>query len=178
MIADIYRKTEKGRQVLKDRSVALPSKQRMAFILFDGKKTLEEIVQATRGIGVTSADIETIIRLGLIELVQDQPAAAEPQPTKASYYAEIGSVGGIFIPTGTVNQAGAGPVPESEYEERYAKAYPIAVGLTSSLGLRGFKLNLAVESAMGYKDLVTLLPKLVEAAGAEKCKELVRVLMR
>lgn len=177
MILDIYRKTEIGRQVLKDRSVALPSRQRMAFILFDGKKSLEEIVLATRGIGVTAADFEALIRLGLIELVP-QPAPKEPvSVSPASYYTEIGTVGGIFIPTGSVNGQPTGPVPESEHQSRYAKAYPIAVGITSSLGLRGFKLNLAVESAMGYQDLVALLPKLVEVAGAEKCKELVSILM-
>jgi len=35
--------------------------------------------------------------------------------------------------------------------ERYAEAYPIATQLTADLGLRGFRLNLAVEAALDYE---------------------------
>lgn len=150
----IYRKTQKGQQVLKDRSVALLSKQRMAFILFDGRKTLNDIAQATRGIGITPTDIETLIDLELIELVEVTP----PETIST-----------------TTSQA-SNPIPPSEYQSRYALAYPIAVGLTSALGFRGFKLNLAVESAMGYQDLLTLLPKLVDLAGHNRCRSLIAIL--
>ena len=37
----IYAKTETGQQVVKDRSVPLTPRQRSAFILFDGKRTVE-----------------------------------------------------------------------------------------------------------------------------------------
>ena len=33
------------------------------------------------------------------------------------------------------------------------------------MGLRGFRLNLAVEAASGLDDLIALLPKLTEALG-------------
>jgi hypothetical protein len=52
--------------------------------------------------------------------------------------------------------------------EMFARAWPIATQITASLGLRGFRLNLAVEAAMGYEQLCDLLPKLKEAAGEEK----------
>lgn len=173
---EIYRKSAKGRQVLKDRSVALPPRQRMAFVLFDGEKSLAQIGELTRGIGVTSADIEALIRLGLIELVEVQSVASSI--TTTSSYTEIGSLGDILTPTGAVTNAPSTVVPESEHQTRYATAYPIAVAITSSLGLRGFKLNLAVESAMGYKDLVALLPRIIELAGREKCHDLVGILLR
>jgi hypothetical protein len=44
------------------------------------------------------------------------------------------------------------------------------------LGLRGFRLNLAVESAGGYEELLALLPRIKEAAGANACAELERTL--
>ena len=61
-------------------------------------------------------------------------------------------------------------------QERYTEAKPLATKLTAALGLRGFRLNLAVESAGGFDELLTLLPKIREAAGAKACEELERVL--
>jgi hypothetical protein len=61
-------------------------------------------------------------------------------------------------------------------QQRYADAYPIATRLTASLGLRGFKLNLAVEAAKGLDDLLALLPKIEEALGAQACQPLAQAL--
>ena len=52
----------------------------------------------------------------------------------------------------------------------------MATQLTASLGLRGFRLNLAVEAASGYDDLLALLPKIQAAVGNEKCAGLERAL--
>ena len=41
----------------------------------------------------------------------------------------------------------------------------MAVSITGGLGLKGFRLNLAVEAAMGYEQLVELAPRIREAAG-------------
>jgi hypothetical protein len=60
--------------------------------------------------------------------------------------------------------------------ERYALAYPLATKLSSSLGLRGFRLTLAVEGAANHQDLLQLLPKIQDAVGEEKCLELARAL--
>jgi hypothetical protein len=63
-------------------------------------------------------------------------------------------------------------------QQRYALAYPLATMLTASLGLRGFKLNLAVEAAGGYDDLLALLPRIAEAVGHEACAPLAHALRR
>jgi len=62
-------------------------------------------------------------------------------------------------------------------QERYAEAYPLATQLTASLGLRGFKLNLAIEGAAGYDDLLALLPKIREAVGPEATRRLEQALL-
>jgi hypothetical protein len=64
------------------------------------------------------------------------------------------------------------PTPQA----RYQAAKPLATALSARLGLRGFLLNLSVESAAGYEDLLRLLPKLQAALGAEACQELERAL--
>ena len=61
-------------------------------------------------------------------------------------------------------------------QDRYKEAKPMATKLTASLGLRGFRLNLAVEAAGGFDELLALLPKIKDAAGAKACAELERTM--
>jgi hypothetical protein len=56
--------------------------------------------------------------------------------------------------------------PPASPQERYQAAYPIATRLTASLGLRGVRLNLAVEAAGSYDDLLALSPRIRDAVGA------------
>ena len=60
-------KTEMGHQVLKDRSVRLTPRQRSAFILFDGRRTVAEVLQASQG---QQDDVDTLVNLGLLLLNQ------------------------------------------------------------------------------------------------------------
>ena len=69
----------------------------------------------------------------------------------------------VFPPS--IFPGGTGRTPQ----QRYQDAYPIATRLTASLGLKGFRLNLAVEAASNYDELRGLAPKIREAVGADKC---------
>ena len=149
----IIAKTDRGMQVLKDRSVPLSPRQRAAFILIDGKKTLQQVLAATAAAGVTREDIEKLIELRLVYDVSPGETAAE--------YASVAKA-----------QAEVTRHKQRTPQERFAEAYPIAAKLTGGLGLRGFRLNLAVEAAGNYDDLVALAPKIKDAVGAEKFKPL------
>lgn len=140
-----YAKTEPGQQAFKERSPTLNARQRSAFIMFDGSKTLDQVLAATGGLGVTRADVDYLIAMGFI----DRPA---PQAQS------------VDLPL------------ERSPQERYAAAYPLATQLTASMGLRGFKLNLAVEGASGFEDLLALLPKIQEALGPRATRELEKAL--
>ena len=133
-------KTETGQRVLKDRSVALSPRQRAAFILFDGHNTADQVLASTRGMGVTREDIDQLVQLGLLEEAATQPAALASPDGKA---------------------AGAARTAQ----QRYQDAYPIATRLTAGLGLRGLRLNLAVEQAMNYEQLRELAPRIRDAVG-------------
>jgi hypothetical protein len=147
-------KTEAGQQVLKDRSVPLSPRQRSAFILFDGRKSIDEVLKATAGMGVTRADIDHLLEQGLLADIR------QPEPIEAGSAAQAQQEGAT-APTA---------------QERYAQAYPLAIKLTSALGLRGFRLNLAVEAASSYEDLLAVAPKIREAVGPENYGPLGRVL--
>lgn len=142
-------KTEAGQQALKDRSLLTP-RQRSAFIQFDGKRSLAEVLQASAGLGVTATDIDHLIALGLLAPVTVPPTVETPGEASASEA------------VATLLTA----------QERYKRAYPLAAQLTGSLGLRGFRLNLAVEGAADLEALQALLPAIREAVGSVKIKPL------
>ena len=142
-------KTEAGHQVIKDRSVPLTPRQRSALILVDGKRTLEQLLAATTAAGVARADVDKLFELGLIR--DSAPQATAAQAAQAVAHAEAVQTHKQRSP-----------------QERYAEAYPIATRLTAGLGLRGFRLNLAVEAASSYEALVELAPKIRDAVGPEK----------
>lgn len=152
-------KTELGQRVFKERSRQLATHQRAAFILFDGRRSVQDVIAATAGMGMTMDDIAHMLDEGLIAegAPATQPFAA---PSTASTTAPP-----PLQTDGDVTEA-------LSEQERYKRAYPIATALVASLGLRGFKLNLAVEKANGYADLLALAPRLHEALGAKRCEEL------
>ena len=51
-------KTQAGLESLKDRRGSLTSRHRSAFILFDGKRTLREVLAATAAMGITQGDVQ------------------------------------------------------------------------------------------------------------------------
>jgi len=154
-------KTEAGQLALKDRSVRLTPRQRSAFILFDGKRTADDVMGA--GLGVLRGDIDEMMVLGLLEPLD----GAQPAPDPAAPAAVAAPAAGV---------APQRAVDGRTSQERYQAAYLIATRLTSGLGLRGFRLNLQVEGTSSYEELAALAPKIRDAVGAEKAAELERAL--
>lgn len=154
-------KTELGLQVMKDRSVRLTPRQRSAFILFDGRRSVAEVLQASQS---PQEEVDLLVELGLLGRAAGQPAAAAG-PTIAAE-----------SPGEGVTASAAVAVEARTAQQRYQEAYPIATQLTASLGLRGFRLNLAVEAASTCEELSSLLPKIQAAVGPDKSAALVRAL--
>ena len=153
-------KTEAGQQALKDRSVSVTPRQRSAFILFDGKRTMDEVVAA--GLGVTREDVEQMMSLGLLVPAEGSAPLLPAAPSAGS--AEVAPA------------PATAAAPAMTHQQRYQAAYPIATKLTAGLGLRGFKLNLAVEAAATWEELVGLAPKIRAAVGIDRALELDRAL--
>lgn len=163
----IYQKTEAGQTAFKTRSVELSSRQRSAFLLFDGKRTLAEVLKATTGLGITAPDIEDLVTKGLLAPLNGSGPAQHPV---------VVDTVPATIEAGPVATDATAQAEELTPTQRYQRAYPVATRITAQLGLRGFKLNLAVEAASGYDDLVALLPKIAIAAGDKAAAELKRAL--
>jgi hypothetical protein len=140
-------KTEAGKKAISDRSIALSPRQRSALIIFNGERSLDEVLKMVAGLGFTMQDVEHMLKLGLLAELPSSVAAV--------------SISKNSEPLG-------GLVDLGEAQSRYKLAYPVATKLTASMGFRGFRLNLAVEAAGSYSQLLELFPKIKEAAGAEK----------
>lgn len=147
----LYAKTEAGQAAFKLRSAQISARQRSAFILADGAKSREVLLASTTVLGVTQDDLNHLVALGFLQEIKEALAPGTYE----------------LLPQ---------PVPAEIAQARYSVAWPMATQLAASLGLRGFRLNLAVESAAGYDDLVTLLPKIQSAVGAANCLVLERTL--
>ncbi|ART52457.1 hypothetical protein CBP34_13480 [Acidovorax carolinensis] len=154
-------KTQAGQEAMKDRQGGLTSRQRTAFILFDGKRTTADVLAATAAMGITQDDVQAMLTQGLLEPAAGQAAAA-------SWSASAGGATPSFELSDEVSG-------RSDME-RYQAAYLVATELTSGLGLRGFRLNLALEGAGSFDDLAALAPKIREAVGDAKFARLEKAL--
>ena len=149
-------KSEAGQAAFKVRSPLFSLRQRSIFILCDGRKSAAEVLVAAAAIGATQADIDYLLGQGLLE------PGAEPVVLAAA----APDVPAAAQPDGNVLSE----------QLRYQAARVLATQISASMGLRGFMLNLSVESASGCADLLALLPRLQDAAGAKACRKLEQIL--
>ncbi|MGJ7490660.1 hypothetical protein [Variovorax sp. ZT4R33] len=165
-------KTDTGQQVFKDRSVRLTPRQRSAFILFDGRRSVGEILASCEGIA--QDDIEQMIELGLLG-PEGAPLLAPSAPAQRAAPATVAVVEAAPRKIEFEPALDAAPGVRSS-QQRYKDAYPVATQLTGNLGLRGFRLNLAVEGTTSYEELLALAPKIRASVGPEKAAVLDRAL--
>lgn len=152
-------KTETGQQAFKARSPLFSARQRTAYIMFDGVKTVDQVLAAATGLGLTPEDVDHMVAQEFLAPAPGEAFLAEAMAEQAAAV-----------------QATADSFKAHTAQDRYKEAKPLATKLTAALGLRGFRLNLAVESAGGFEELLALLPKIKDAAGANACAELERTL--
>ncbi|WP_213956394.1 MULTISPECIES: hypothetical protein [unclassified Variovorax] len=147
-------KTEAGQQAFRDRTIRLTPRQRSAFFLCDGKRTIEEVQAA--GVNIAREDLDEMVSLGMLRAINGV--------THDVVLGEV--VASPVIVTAEASNDGRSA------QDRYKAAYPIATRLSGSLGLRGFRLNLAVEGTSSYEELLALAPRIRAAVGPDRAAEL------
>ncbi len=148
----IYSKTPLGQQAFKDRSAAFTSKLRTIFLLFDGERHADAVLQTTVALGTQPSDVEHLIELGFIEKMSPVNAVLPDEEQQLH--------------------------PEMSDQQRFVEGMRIATALTSKLGLFGFRLNLAIESCSDIRELRQLLPKIEAACGRDAAYSLRRILLK
>lgn len=172
-------KTALGQSAFKERSPLFSARQRSLFILFDGKKSLSDVLAAAAGLGMGQMDVDYLLSLGFLsQQPSDIPLDTGSAPLEVvSMSAPLSSPSALSSVDVPVDLPVELPMDPQTEQQRYFDAKPIATQLTASLGLRGFRLNLAVEGAAGYQDLLKLLPRIQDAVGAKACRKLERALL-
>ena len=164
-------KTDEGQLAFKERSPRFSARQRSMFILVDGKKSAAQLLVASVGMGVTQSDIDYLVEEGFLRL--EVPEHLSPPVARLSAMATT-------IPSALSREGSDSEPPTSRPaltdQERNQLAKTLATKLTAGLGLRGFMLNLSVESASGYQAMVDLLPQIQKAVGEKAARELYRAL--
>lgn len=126
---------------MRDRSVPLTARQRGAFILCDSRYPKERVLANARMAGVTETDLQYLIERGLVADVPDEQELAA--------------------------QKAAQEFRDRPAMQRFQEAYPLAVKLSGSLGLKGFRLNMAVEKCGTYEELCKVALELKAAVTPE-----------
>ena len=172
----IYVKTALGQTAMQQQSMNLTPRQRSAFIMFDGKRQVNDVLKMTGGIGVTQEDVDHLVASGMLMATgpETDTVGSLPQAAASARVSSIVKTQPVDAPAGKSAALAhdADGVPTLSAQAHYLRAYPIATKLTAGLGLRGFRLNLAVEAAGDLDKLKELAPKIRDAVGAEKFLEL------
>ena len=173
----ILKKTDKGLEALRTRDPALPKHLRTAFILFDGNKSVGQVMSLLPTTSPALLELEDIMRMvqaGWLELLKPSFAPRVPAPSApvaATVRASPAAVSVSSVSTASTQAA------ITNHGERYLQAYALLGVLTGEMGLRGFRLQMSVEKAADYHGLVALLPKLRTAIEPKKLRPVEKILL-
>jgi hypothetical protein len=185
-------KTAKGTEVLQTRGVNLPPRQRTLLLLANGTRSNEELLKQTAGLSATQSDLDALCEAGL--LVASAPLSPSdslplpPQiaaPTGSTQASELNDLREAAFQVRDSAALTARPsmpaqtdmsstqhldltaLPPMTEAERFEQAYRMATRLSSELGLRAFRLQLALERSSTLDDIRALRSKLLEALSKE-----------
>lgn len=168
----IFDKTTNGRAEIAVRGNNLTPRLRTLLLLVDGKTDTDELLLKVSGLGLTHVDLDTLVEAGLIQhhvdditpstnatvsLVENAVALPAPSPP----------------PQSTLPPQESLPIGQSQYEQIY-RFYNETI--KSTIGLRGYGLQMKVEKAATVDDFKKIRQQYLEAIFKSKGKETTRSL--
>jgi hypothetical protein len=157
MNTSIYDKTAKGREEIATRKYQLAPRLRTLLVLVDGHKPEEELLRNVAGLGLTANALQELLAQELIVLTTSyavlQETAAEPAPV---VQAEVESTS----------------LPTMSQVQQFQSVYDFYnKTIKSTIGLRGFTLQLKVEKAGTVEELRELRDPYLEAVQKAKGRD-------
>ncbi len=152
----IFDKTDKGREEIATRKCGLAPRLRPLLVMVDGKQSAADLLKKVAGIGLNEESISELLNKGFIQAVSASGIpivdAAEAEETTAT---------------------GALPDEQSQFDAIY-RFYTETI--KSTIGLRGYALQLSVEKAASVDDFRSLRQPYVDAVLKAKGNEVARSL--
>jgi hypothetical protein len=161
MTTSIFDKTDKGREEIATRKYHLSTRLRALLLLIDGKQRTDNLLQKFAGIGLTEDSLTELLNDGYIHAVAAPAPAPEVAPTQAVAQPAI-APGARTLPDG-----------QTQFEAIY---HFYTETIKSSIGLRGYGLQLKVEKAGSLEELRELRRPYLEAVLKAKGNEIARSL--
>lgn len=158
MIDLIFDKTDKGREEIATRKHHLAPRLRSLLVLIDGKHNTEDLLRKVAGLGLAEQALAELRENGFIEATDTLPAAAAAEVTAPAR------------PIDTDTQSVAGDsLGESQFQTLYNF---FTETIRSTLGLRGYALQLKVERCTSIDDFRALRQSYLEAVLKAKGNEM------
>ena len=166
----IYRKTDAGRDEIRDRGRRLSPPLRTVLLMVDGQRTLAQLREVMAGMKAPADALEALLADGLIEAV---PSGFDP----AGLMGAIGPRAASRPPSVVLAEAAANaaaPVAgPAAVADTGSGAYlylceRMSEAVRAHLGLRGYFLQLKVERCTDIASLQALLPELRAAVAKAK----------
>lgn len=160
MNTSIYDKTAKGREEISTRKYQLAPRLRSLLVLVDGRRAEQELLHNVAGLGLTAASLAELLEQQFIVLATSYatlPPESEPAPAMAA------------------------PPPARTQAQQFQSLYDFFnQTIKSTIGMRGFTLQLKVEKAASVDDFRALrqpyLDAVLKAKGSDKAAQLARQL--
>jgi hypothetical protein len=170
----IYDKTDKGREEIATRKYQLRSKLRTLLVMIDGRHSLGALLNDFAVLGMSEEHIGELLGQGYIALIKGGPALEQPAPAAANEARTPASARARMqarMRSQAAREAGAqsraradadlaafaAPADTRADAARFrALSGFYTQSVMSTLGLRGFALQLKVEKAAGVDDLRAL----------------------
>ncbi len=161
MATMIYDKTEKGQDEIHTRKNHLPSRMRSLLVLVDGKTGDDALLKKVAGLGLTRESIEELLQQGFIA----------PHPDQTPSEVAVGAPSAE--PEAHPDKSAILPEGETQWEALY---HFYTTTIKSTLGLRGYALQLKVERCASIDDFRALRQPYVDAVLKSKGPEMARSL--
>lgn len=171
----IYDKTDKGREEIATRKYQLAPRLRSLLVLIDGKQTVTDLLKKIVGLGLNEQNIQDLF---------DQDFIAESQSVNVPVVAALPAAivekdtGDVLedAKTKATPKLAISDIPEENGRRIQAISKFFNETIKSTLGLRGFTLQMKVERASNMQDFEDLRHAYIEAVLKAKGKEMARSL--
>jgi hypothetical protein len=159
----IFDKTDKGREEIITRQYRLAPRLRSLLVLIDGKKSTPELLQQVSGLGLDMQSLADLVDGEFIEGVGIVPESGKEQEPQRTARAEPSK------PSEKTTTVATGLIAPDKF---LALQKFFNETIKSSVGLRGFTLQLKAERASGLADFVALREPYLAAVQKAKGEEM------